>query len=197
MASAHLLCEVPRSHTGYIRLNGEWGSSGGVEEDRGEMEKKKWVNPGVIFWVVIFTIVAIFLATRKPVKYNPDISVTFRAIEIDCMDYTLRKYVNPAEYKRCEKIVDLMRQEQKADHYSTTDYYKRLEDLGFLLPPLYWDELDEKQKIESFNNWKSYMEDWIRQCRVAHTNETEINNCVEYRRKEIQRVRQKLFNYSE
>ena len=77
--------------------------------------------------------------SKKP-KVNPDIFPIFRKIEKHCFNYIQQDSVDPQEYERCKKVVDLHRQASNSEFYYAEEYYKNLERLGFKMPSLYRDE---------------------------------------------------------
>ena len=94
----------------------------------------------MIAWVLGFALIAFYIIPliRKTSRINPDIFPIFRQIENYCTNYIFLDTVNPQEYERCKKVINLKKQAINSyGDYLADDYYKNLKRLNFDLPPLF------------------------------------------------------------
>ena len=117
-----------------------------------------------------------------------------KKIQLGSFDYNTKRFVDQEKLKITKEVEEISKREEYMDF---PQLYKEIEKLNYYnLPPLYWKELDKTQQIKSFQIWENYMNDLMKQCsgnEIVKFSEEEIKHCIELKKNQIKKMRQKLF----
>lgn len=155
-------------------------------------EKKIKIILGII--AILATLFILKATIDKNRDINPEAIVVIRKIQLDSFDYNTKRFVDQEKLKITKEVEEISKREEYMDF---PQLYKEIERLNYYnIPPLYWDELDEKQKKSSFKIWENYMKKLMNQCygnEIVKFSEDEIKHCIELKKNQIKEMRQKLF----
>ena len=105
-----------------------------------------------------------FFESKFSKHINPEAIVAVQNIETEALNNDLNVDIDEELKSITTSVVNISRQEE---HLTFEQVYKRIKKLEYYdLPPLYWEQLDESQKIESLygemvlNSTTSQIEEW-------------------------------------
>lgn len=113
--------------------------------------------------VVVFVVINIVVESGRNNRINPNIYPSFRLWENYSLKYVLLDTTSIDEYNRCKKHVDyFLEYKEQWESPDATEYYAKLERMGFSLPPLYLNEpASEELKRECFLNQDNLLSEQV------------------------------------
>jgi len=160
--------------------------------------KEEAKNIALVCFLAIVLIIGIkaynFFQSKFSKHINPEAIVVIGNIQIEALNSDLNKNIDEELKTITTSVINISKQEE---NLTFEEVYERIEKLEYYdLPPLYWEQLYESQKIKSFKVWEDYMTHLMSQCYGTENiklSPEQTEQCIKQKKIQIERKKKLLF----